>query len=233
MAKVKFSGIAVVEASGSVNDLVYTRNRGGHIQRAKGTTIYAGTPAQLQSNARIATLTDLWQNLDEASRQLWNKEADKYYLKNVIATRYRHSGYNLFIQQTSNILLAGGSPTLLPQPKSFVRGIIRGKFEQLDALGMQLSFTLTGGGTVLNNNMALTCYASEGVSTGINYRKSNLVGFFQLIGSASTLNLDCLAEYISVFGGYVSNTKIFVKARITHQISGCVSPWFFFSGIVE
>lgn len=233
MSKITYSGIAVTESAGKAENFVYSRNRGGHFKRSYVVPVYPATPNQVSWTSAFSGIASIWQMLPEDVRQLWNNAADQFYRKNTLANNYRLSGYNYFIQQTINILLANGAPTFAPVLPRFTDEVIRARFNILTTTVMQITLNMLGGSTVIPGNMTLILFATTGVSQGINYKRTGYSGFYSFNPTDSTNHIDVMSQYLLVYPAPTVGQKIFIRAAFYHAITGQKSEWFYFSGIVS
>lgn len=220
MAKILYSGIAVVNARGKLNQEVYSRNRGGNVvkQYVIPTNTITARKTNVQNN--LTYVSQLWPLLPQSARDEWNRECMKYQKKNKIGGQYYSSGFNMFVQQTYMILLGGNIPTGLPiQPVFFHRPKVFSISIPAIAI-MNFTVTWTNGNTTVPNGVGLIIRASVGVSQGINYKRSAIVYIKGLNSGFSTNGVSMYADYFAEFGALVSGTKIFFECFALQNVTG-------------
>lgn len=230
--KVQYSGIGITEATGKLDNSVHTRNRGGNVVRAYVIPTNTITARRTFIRNAITTLSQTWPLLPQSNRDAWNQAVLQFRVTGKLGIEYYHSGFNYYIKQTFNILLAGGMSSGLPiAPRPFTG-------PQLFSASMPNSTTLLVTCSIFKTDNVVpadTIYlvaASIGVSQGINYKRTGIVLISGFTAGTDTTNQDISIDWSSVFGAFVSGTKIFLKAYGLHVISGQSSKPVFATVIV-
>lgn len=233
MSKITYSGIGITESSGTLANEVYSKNRGGHFKRAHVIPFFPNTLPQQGINNAFTVLTSVWQSIDQWMRDEWNLAADQVYKSNPIGNSYRLSGFNLFIQQTLNISIAGGMPTLLPiAPTKMIQPAVA-KVETLNTLQMKVSVYGFDIAFSVPTDLTMSIFATTAVSAGINYKQTGFVNLASLEGPNSSAFVDVYTSYISYYPIPVTGKKIFFRAKYYSKVTGQASLKLDWSGIVS
>jgi hypothetical protein len=220
MAKILFSGIGVVDARGKCDNVVYSRNRAGKVQRAYVIPTNTITARKTTVQNQLAYVAQLWPVLPESNREEWALSAALTRKTNVFGDDYFSSGYHMFVQQTYMILLGGNIPSGLPVPPVFFH---RPKDLSIDIPNLASMFytvTWTNNNTSTPAGVGFILRASVGVSAGIGYKRSAINYILGEVPLSSTNNVSFLADYSAVWGGLVSGTKIFFEGFAFHTLTG-------------
>ncbi len=116
-------GPAVSEISGSVGGTTFSRNRGGAYMRRRAIPVDPNTSFQQNARARLATLSQNWQDLTAANRQAWLEWARQNPNVNALGNQFTMSGQQAYISLNARLLLASASiisvPPIVSAPDAF------------------------------------------------------------------------------------------------------------------
>jgi len=119
MAKVKMPLLSV-EARGKISGLVYNTWRGQNYVKTNTSPTGQGTELRLLAQARITTVSKLWQALSNEVRLAWNQYAIDHPIADWTGAPLRLTGQNWFIRCNINLLrmnvAAITDPPENPQP---------------------------------------------------------------------------------------------------------------------
>lgn len=193
MALVKY-GAVVVEASGSIDGVTYSRNTFGAYARARAVPVNPNTPDQTAARTLLTSLSQQWRTLTATERNGWNTAAQSVVRQNALGESYSPTGQQLYVGVNSNLTNVGSStvssaPTLDAAPELVglsVTSSVAGTILELD----WTSIVGTGNWLV---------YATPAVSAGINFFRSSLYKLITTFDDTATSPLNIESDYSSVF----------------------------------
>lgn len=106
MGKVQF-GAAIDTITGSVGGWTFHRNRSGNIVRARGAALRNSTTKQTQAHQIHIKFLQLWQQLTQVNKDLWDTFADTFTKTDKFGEVKTLSGQNWFESINFNLELAG------------------------------------------------------------------------------------------------------------------------------
>lgn len=108
------TGPIIADIRGKSGDQIFSRNRYGAY--VKGYAVPTGTPsaAMVTARARMSAITAGWQNLSEANRQRWIRQALQMNQKAKRVPREMLNGYALFTRCQMHRLTSGLSQSTVP-----------------------------------------------------------------------------------------------------------------------
>lgn len=166
----KFKGILIGEASGSIASITFSHNRGGQYTRQRAVPVDPQTAFQAVIRQAMADLTSLWNDtLTEAQRVAWNEYALQVPLPDTLGEPRNAGGLGMYCR--SNIpRIQGGDPRVDAAPTVFNLG----PFTNPDIASMTapsaLSLTFDPADAWANeDDAAMMVYGSAGRNQTINY----------------------------------------------------------------
>lgn len=213
MAKIKWSGIGIVDGRGKINGTVLSKNRGGAYARVKVTPSNPRSVAQQFVRSNLAFLAQKWRTLTEQERDSWGAQVQNYTRTDIFGDIKTPTGYNLFMR--INTALRDASTDLffnIPAPAVDVAGV------------SIVGFNANSTPQLMNINIAsdveangyLLIDASPMLSTGVNSAGTRYkrIKNLEVLDFSSLNSIDILDDYRNVYGDLVSGQKIFVRITV-------------------
>lgn len=213
MAKIKWSGIGIVDGRGKINGTVLSKNRGGAYARVKVTPANPRSEAQMFVRSNLAFLAQKWKTLSQNERDSWGAAVSNYTRTDIFGDIKTPTGYNLFMR--INTALRDASTDLFFNIPAPAVDVVAPDSWQLSASPSALTLA-----TVFPEEAEMNGYLlidaspqlSAGVSTaGTRFKRiSNLevLDFSQLTSTA------LLSDYSAKFGTPVQGQKIFLRLTV-------------------
>lgn len=216
MAKIKWSGIGIVDGRGKINGTVLSKNRGGAYARVKVTPNNPRSAAQMFVRQNLAFLAQKWKTLTQNQRDAWAGAVSNYTRTDVFGDVKTPTGYSLFMR--INTALRDASTELffnIPAPTMEVAGVesvtgVPGQSEDPASISVTFDDTATG-------NAYLLIDASPPLSHGVSTAGSR----FKRIANEEVLDVsdpfnvaDFVASYTDVYGSIPEGQKIFVRVTV-------------------
>ena len=216
MAKIKWSGIGIVDGRGKINGTVLSKNRGGAYARVKVTPSNPRSQAQMFVRSNLAFLAQKWKTLTQQERDSWGGAVSNYTRTDVFGDIKTPTGYNLFMR--INTALRDASTQLffnIPAPAVEVVGV-----QDIDVQGSELPGIYniavdfdpdaTGNGYLL---IDASPQLSAGVSTaGSRYKR---IANEEVLDFSDSFDVDNFTgKYADVFGSLTSGSKVFVRVTV-------------------
>lgn len=216
MAKIKWSGIGIVDGRGKINGTVLSKNRGGAYARVKVTPSNPRSAAQMFVRSNLAFLAQKWRTLTQVQRDAWAGAVSNYTRTDVFGDVKTPTGYSLFMR--INTALRDASTELffnIPAPTMEVAGVesvngVPGQNEDPGSISVTFDDTATG-------NAYLLIDASPPLSQGVSTAGSR----YKRIGNEEVLDVsdpyamtDFAAKYSAVYGSIPDGQKIFVRVIV-------------------
>jgi len=140
-----------LRASGNLGAICYTRWRGLLIAKSAWSGTYTPTPTQLESEARMTTVSKAWgQVLTHEQREAWNEAAVEQTWKDRLAGDYVPLGYQYFYKLNLNRAFMGYGILEWPPvriPKPLAESIDVEWKDDIKKVWMKLILTTPGGWT--------------------------------------------------------------------------------------
>lgn len=216
MAKIKWSGIGIVDGRGKLNGTVLSKNRGGAYARVKVTPSNPRSTAQMFVRSNLAFLAQKWKTLTQSQRNAWAGAVSNYTRTDVFGDVKTPTGYGLFMR--INTALRDASTELffnVPAPTMEVAGVssvdgVEGQNENPGSISVSFDETATGNGYLL---IDASPPLSQGVSSaGSRYKRianEEVLDFSEPYAMA-----DFADKYADVFGSISVGQKIFVRVTV-------------------
>lgn len=216
MAKIKWSGIGIVDGRGKINGTVLSKNRGGAYARVKVTPSNPRSAAQMFVRQNLAFLAQKWKTLTQQQRDAWAGAVSNYTRTDVFGDVKTPTGYSLFMR--INTALRDASTELffnIPAPTMEVAGIesvngVPAQSEDPASISVTFDDTATG-------NAYLLIDASPPLSQGVSTAGSR----FKRIANEEVLDVsdpytvtDFVPSYSDVYGSIPLGQKIFVRVTV-------------------
>lgn len=213
MAKIKWSGIGIVDGRGKINGTVLSKNRGGAYARVKVTPRNERSPAQMFVRSNLAYLAQKWKTLSQNERDAWGAAVSNYTRTDVFGDIKTPTGYNLFMR--INTALRDASTQLffnIPAPSvDVVAPDISGLAASAGSLSLGTSFPDDA-----EMNGYLLIDASPQLSAGVSTAGSRFKRIENLeVNDFSALTAtELISSYSAIYGTPVEGQKIFVRFTV-------------------
>ena len=217
MAKIKWSGIGIVDGRGKINGTVLSKNRGGAYARVKVTPSNPRSAAQMFVRSNLAFLAQSWKRLTQYERDAWGAAVNNYTRTDIFGDIKTPTGYNLFMR--INTALRDASTQLffnVPAPAVDVVGIDSLTLSIVNAVEFELDV-----GVDSTENGYLLIDASPTLSQGVSTAGSNYKRIMNLeVNDFSALTpIDLESAYSNVYGSgaggiLTEGTKIFIRVTV-------------------
>lgn len=216
MAKIKWSGIGIVDGRGKINGTVLSKNRGGAYARVKVTPSNPRSAAQMFVRSNLAFLAQKWKTLTQNQRDAWAGAVSDYTRTDVFGDVKTPTGYSLFMR--INTSLRDASTNLffnIPAPTVEIAGVesvngVAGDPGNPGSISVSFDDSSTGNGYLLVD-------ASPPLSQGVSTAGSK----FKRIGNEEVLDFstdfamtDFASKYNAVYGSIPDGKKIFVRVTV-------------------
>ncbi len=209
--------------SGSLGNVVTSRNRAGQYQRARVSPLNPQSPAQQNRRSALASIASAWRGLTSTARAAWEGYAVS---KGMVGT-----GFNAYVSVNGVLALTGAVPVVKPpQPAAFGLFTATGLTATVDEQANTLALSVEGAA----NTEAPDCYIVEATAPA-SAGKSNLSSNFRVIsGSATIANLGGATgtlgqAYASRYG--VPAADLAIQVRVTPVKDGQKGVPFTFATI--
>ena len=214
MAKIKFSGVAVVDMRGKLNGSVMSKNRAGAYVRTKVTPVNPNTLSQQQARASLTDRSQSWRGLTQAQRDAWNAAVQDFQRTDIFGDLRVPTGKNLYTLLNINLLNAGQSAISVPPSPAAVPAIFNtGVTISVGAPTYEVAYGGAGA------SVRVLVWATAAQSPGKNFVKSEyrLIGDFA--GNAAS-PYDFEADYLAKFGAPAVGSKVFVGLQPVNIATG-------------
>jgi len=217
MAKIKMSGIGVVDIRGKLNGSVFSKNRGGAYVRTKVSPSNPQSTRQMSVRGIFAALSSAWSALTEANRNSWNGFVSAYGRTDIFGDIRNPSGKNLFQRLNQNLTLTGQAnltDCVAPLEVPFL-GITTATF---DISSVSFDIETTGDTT----GSFLLVSATPSMSQGTKFVKNRLrvVGYYAGVNATS---ISIYADYVALYGIPAAGANIVVSVKVINT-NGQASP---------
>lgn len=216
MAKIKWSGIGIVDGRGKLNGTVLSKNRGGAYARVKVTPSNPRSAAQMFVRSNLAFLAQKWKTLTQSERDAWSGAVSNYTRTDIFGDVKTPTGYGLFMR--INTALRDASTQLfmnIPAPTVEIAGVesvdgVEGQSEDPNSISVTFDETSTGNGYLLID-------ASPPLSQGVSSAGSR----YKRIANEEVLDFsdpfavsDFVSSYNDVYGSIPEGKKIFIRVTV-------------------
>ena len=213
MAKIKWSGIGIVDGRGKINGTVLSKNRGGAYARVKVTPSNPRSVAQQFVRSNLAFLAQKWKTLTQEQRDTWSANVSNYTRTDIFGDIKTPTGYNLFMR--INTALRDASTELffnIPAPAVDVVAP-----DSTSLASTISSLTLT---SVFPDDAEMNGYllidASPQLSAGVNSPGSRFkrIASLEVLDFSDLNTTNLLTSYSAVYGALVKDQKVFVRVTV-------------------
>lgn len=216
MAKIKWSGIGIVDGRGKINGTVLSKNRGGAYARVKVTPTNPRSAAQMFVRSNLAFLAQKWRTLTQNERDAWSGAVQNYTRTDVFGDVKTPTGYGLFMR--INTALRDASTQLffnIPAPPVEIVGVksvdgVPGDPGDPGSISVSFDDDASGNGYLL---IDASQPLSQGVSTaGSRYKR---IANEEILDFENTFAMaDFVSKYESIYGQIPEGQKIFVRVTV-------------------
>lgn len=217
MAKIKWSGIGIVDGRGKINGTVLSKNRGGAYARVKVTPSNPRSAAQMFVRSNLAFLAQKWRTLTQNQRDAWSGAVSNYTRTDVFGDIKTPTGYNLFMR--INTALRDASTELffnIPAPAVEVVGVDDVAVSESSEIPGEYVFNVDFDPDAEGNGYLLIDASpplSQGVSTaGSRFKRianEEVLDFSETFGFGGFKS-----AYTDVFGTIVAGQKVFIRVTV-------------------
>lgn len=213
MAKIKWSGIGIVDGRGKINGTVLSKNRGGAYARVKVTPSNPRTNAQMFVRNNLAFLAQKWKTLMQSERDSWSAAVSNYTRTDVFGDIKTPTGYSLFMR--INTALRDASTELffnIPAPTVDVVALDSSSLTASpESLNLATDFPEDA-----EMNGYLLVDASPPLSAGVNTAGSRFkrIANLEVLDFSDLTNTALFAAYSGIYGAPVQGQKIFVRLTV-------------------
>lgn len=216
-------GAMVTDARGSIGGTVFSKNKGGAYTRARTAPINRRTTAQSIVRNNFASNSKTWSgSLTAAERAAWNAFAASNPLVNRLGASIKVSGFNMF-QKLNQVLSQIGSSNITdPPPDLSVPAIGTGLGTGAAVAGASLEVDTTA--QVAASGGQFYVFATPPLAPGKTPQTSDYRFLRVADPSAAAVTLSLYADYIALFGPFISGNVIGVGLSTVNDESGAVTP---------
>lgn len=213
MAKIKWSGIGIVDGRGKINGTVLSKNRGGAYARVKVTPNNPRSAAQQFVRSNLAFLAQKWKTLTQNERDAWGANVSNYTRTDIFGDIKTPTGYNLYMR--INTALRDASTELFFNIPAPAVDVVSPDSSTLTATVSSLTLE-----TVFPEDAEMNGYllidASPPLSQGVNTAGSRFkrIANLEVLDFSDLTNTALFTAYSSIYGAPVEGQKIFVRFTV-------------------
>lgn len=224
MAKIKWSGIAVVDGRNKINGSVFSKNRYGAYVRTKVAPVNPQTTFQQNRRGVFGSLSQAWAGLTQVQRDTWiNAAKSEFQGRDIFGDSFDRQGNSLYIGLNSNLFTVNTSfidvapaPVAMEFPTSVV-------IPTATTSALTVTVNFSSGGTIVPAGFSMVLVATPNVSQGVNFVK-NQFRILKVFAAADDISAeDIFSNYQDRFGTPVSGKKLFLRAVLVSTTSGQAS----------
>ena len=213
-------GPAATTISGSVADIVFSRNRGGQYMRRRAMPSTVTSTYALQIKAILAAQSQNFRDLSTAQQAAWQAYAQQNPVLNALGAAFTKSGHQAYIAINSRLSLV--SQALLTAPPIAAAPDALLTYTQNGDLGAG-AFTAVYTATPLGATSRLWTRACAVNSPAINY-VSNLLRFVGISAAAQASPFDDQTPMVTRLGTLVAGQTLHVRRHVFDTATGLLSP---------
>jgi hypothetical protein len=209
----KYLSQLMTSASGSINGVTGSHNKGGQYFRARTVPVNPNSPAQAAVRAALSSLTTAWGTiLTEIQRTAWNDYAQVVPVTNSLGATVKLSGQQMFIRGNTPRMQAGLA-VVYNGPVVMNRGSFTAVTAVCDSSTPSWDVTITiADDWNATADSAMLIYTSRAVSPGKQYFK----GPYQLAGVIDDGETVALQTIPSPFPSMPDGQNGYLRARVTY-----------------
>jgi hypothetical protein len=210
----KYKSAVYTQASGSLNGITYSHNKGGPYTRARAIPTNPNSPQQQAVRGIFSDLAVLWNSvLDGLERATWDAYAFNVPIINKLGDPMKISGLNQFIRSNTPRIQAG-LDQVVTGPTEFNIGSFTNPSFAIDAANDEVDVTFDDADAWANeDDSAMLVYAGRPVSPSINFFKGpyRLAGI--IAGDAVTAPTSPAA--VGLPFAVVAGQRVFLKVVVS------------------
>lgn len=202
MAKIKLSGVGVVDIRGKLGGTVFLTGRGGASIRNFAKPTNPQTPSQQSNRVELAALSSNWRSLSETNQLAWHSMATNFRFKGVWGEPLTPAANALYVQLNRNLALVAQPPIDTPAaPEAVIQSetfVITTNTTAAQVLTLDAA---------VDANSAVVVWATPPISAGQSFFKGKyrIIGTFEASHVAA---LNTFAMYEAKFGIPLAGSKI-------------------------
>lgn len=213
-------GAIVVDGRGKLGGHVASKNRSGSYFRTKVTPVNPASSFQVNSRARLSSISQAWRSLTEAQRLAWNAAVQDWSKTNIFGDIVNPSGFTLY-QRLNNVLVNIGEASVSIPPAPV--GVSVFETMTLAAAAGAGTAVLTVAPATLPAGEQIIVRATAAQSAGKSFVKSEFRQI-SVIDAVVAGSIDIAAAYETKFGDIgPAGSKIFVEVVHVNEVTGQVS----------
>lgn len=108
--KIKYSGVGITAASGSLGGSTFSHNASGAYVRLTGQTVNPNSPLQQQVRNQFKAATQAWSGLTQVQRDSWVAFANAIVFKDSLGQDYKLNPYQHYVRSYLAMIDAGLTP---------------------------------------------------------------------------------------------------------------------------
>lgn len=222
----KYKSALVTAASGSVNGLVASHNRGGQYLRGKTIPTNPSSSFQVAVRDQMALLTSAWsQTLTALQRQGWQDYADAVEVTDALGEKRKLTGLNWYIACNTPRFLASLARVDAPPTVFTLAALTNPGITSFTASTRVLVATYTNtDGWAITTGGALLFFISRPQSPGVNYFKGPYRFLGSVAGNTATPPTSPFTSGAGPFSTGVGN-NVFIQARALNADGRISSPF--------
>ena len=217
MAKIKLSGIGVVDIRGKLNGTIFSKNRGGAYVRTKVTPTNPQTVAQMFVRGVFAAISSAWSALSQLQRNSFNGFVAAYATTDIFGDLKNPSGKSLYQRLNQNLVISGqpqvttcNSPIEVP---------FAGLVSVIGSLAAADLVASLSGNTAGSKIMF---FATPPLSQGTTFVKNKL-RLLTVLNGGNGLSGNIGADYTAKFGPLAIGANIYIGVKVVNA-NGQASP---------
>src|SRR4030066_216535 len=214
-AKIKF-GMMMTDARGKLGGQVFSKNKGGAYVRTKVTPANPQTSYQLAVRAALASISQSWKGLVQASRDAWNGAVGNFKITDIFGDVKILSGSQLYTKLNLNLTNAGQALITTPP---LPQGAQTVTIDSVASDNSSNTVIITAGGAVPVGHTALV-FATPAVSPGREFLK-NEYRLIEAVAGGTVSPYAVSAAYNSKFGAVGAvGQRVGVKVLFVRNATG-------------
>lgn len=224
--KIKFSGIAIVDARGKVGGSVISKSRSGAYVRNKVTPVNRRTAFQSSVRAVLAFFASGFRALTAIQIKAWNEAANSgFTTTNIFGDTIKKSGLQLYVALNQVLDIIGGTALTTPPTAGSVLGAVElSPSSDVSSTNMFANGTGIDSTTVVPTGMSWIISATPPVSRGVSFVKSQFRVLTVLAAAADSSTTNLWTLYSARFGTPVAGQKIFIQIQGANFTTGQAAP---------
>lgn len=209
----------ISNASGSVDGLTFSRNKGGLYIKKKSNPVNPNTPQQNVVRARLQSLANSYRSLSVSDRNAWADAAENYPVTNRLGKSKVLTGQQLYQKLNLQRLNVGLAVITNPLAPVDLDAPVIGT-SSLDLTSGIFSIGFSPDPIPANTKMLIE--ATAPLSSGVNAPSRSRFKRIDVIDAAASSPQDVTTAYEAVFGGSVASVgdRIFFRLSFVSELTG-------------